>query len=74
MVTLCNVIDTRTGKFHSEVIVKQRMARFFVPAEGEDVIQLIDKENFEPGGTLEEVLQDAVVAVREEENTLSDKS
>ena len=75
MVTLCNVIDTRTGKFHSEVIVKQRMARFFVPAEEEeDVIQLIDKENFEPGGTLEEVLQDAVVAVREEENTLSDKS
>ena len=74
MVTLCNVIDTRTGKFHSEVIVKQRMARFFVPAEGEDVIQLIDKENFEPGGTLEEVLQEQVMAVREEENTLSDKS
>ena len=33
MVTLHNVIDTRTGKFHSEVIVKQRMVRFFVPAE-----------------------------------------
>ena len=66
MVTLCNVIDTRTGKFHSEVIVKQRMARFFVPVEGEDVIQLIDKENFEPGGTLEEVLQEQVMAVREE--------
>lgn len=63
MVTLCNVIDTRTGKFHSEVIVKQRMARFFVPAEGEDVIQLIDKENFEPGGTLEEVLQEQVMSV-----------
>lgn len=63
MVTLCNVIDTRTGKFHSEVIVKQRMARFFVPAEGEDVIQLIDKENFEPGGTLEEVLQEQVISV-----------
>lgn len=40
MVTLCNVIDTRTGKFHSEVIVKQRMVRFFVPAEEEeDVIE-----------------------------------
>ena len=63
MVTLHNVIDTRTGKFHSEVIVKQRMARFFVPAEGEDVIQLIDKENFEPGGTLEEVLQEQVMSV-----------
>ena len=48
MVTLYNVIDTRTGKFHSEVIVKQRMVRFFVPAE-------------------EEVLQNQVMAVREEE-------
>ena len=70
MVTLYNVIDTRTGKFHSEVRVKQRMVRFFVPAEEE-----------EPGGTLEErvsvleeVLQEQVMAVREEENTLSDNS
>lgn len=54
MVTLYNVIDTRTGKFHSEVRVKQRMVRFFVPAE--------------------EVLQEQVKAVREEENTLSNKS
>lgn len=38
MVTLYNVIDTRTGKFHSEVRVKQRMVRFFVPAE-EEVLQ-----------------------------------
>ena len=38
MVTLYNVIDTRTGKFHSEVIVKQRMVRFFVPAEEEDAL------------------------------------
>lgn len=30
MVTLYDVIDTRTGKFHSEVRVKQRMVRFFV--------------------------------------------
>ena len=36
MVTLHNVIDTRTGKFHSELIVKQRMIRFFVPAEDEE--------------------------------------
>ena len=50
-------------------------------AKLEKLYQIIDKENFEPGGTLEErvsvleeVLQDAVVAVREEENTLSDKS
>lgn len=40
MVTLYNVIDTRTGKFHSEVRVKQRMVRFFIPAEEEeDVIE-----------------------------------
>ena len=65
MVTLYNVIDTRTGKFHSEVIVKQRMVRFFV---------LIDKENFEPGGTLEErvslleeVLQEQVMATTNED-------
>lgn len=39
-VTLYNVIDTRTGKFHSEVRVQQRMVRFFVPAEEEeDVIE-----------------------------------
>ena len=36
MVTLKNVVDTRTGKFHSEVIAKQRMIRFFVPAEEEE--------------------------------------
>ena len=39
MVVLYNVIDTRTGKFHSEVIVKRRMVRFFVPAEEENVIE-----------------------------------
>lgn len=39
MVTLYNVIDTRTGKFHSEVIVKQRMVRFFVPAEEEEDVR-----------------------------------
>ena len=39
MVTIYNVIDTRTGKFHSEVRVKQRMVRFFVPAEEEEVLQ-----------------------------------
>lgn len=32
MVTLYNVIDTRTGKFHSMVMVKERYVKFFVPA------------------------------------------
>ena len=50
-------------------------------AKLEKLYELIDKENFEPGGTLEErvsvleeVLQEQVMVVREEENTLSDKS
>ena len=49
-------------------------------AKLEKLYEIIDKENFEPGGTLEErvsvleeVLQEQVMAVREEENTLSDK-
>lgn len=49
-------------------------------AKLEKLYAIIDKENFEPGGTLEErvsvleeVLQEQVMAVREEENTLSDK-
>ena len=33
MVTLENVIDVRTGKFHSIVKVKARLAKYFVPAE-----------------------------------------
>lgn len=32
MVTLKNVIDTRTGQFHSVAIVKQRNEKFFIPA------------------------------------------
>lgn len=36
MITLYNVIDTRTNKFHSVVIAKERNARFFVPAEVEE--------------------------------------
>ena len=35
-VTLYNVIDTRTNQFHSVVIVSQRKAKFFVPAEPEE--------------------------------------
>lgn len=33
-IRLENVIDTRTGQFYSEVIVKEKYARWFVPAEG----------------------------------------
>ena len=32
MVTLYNVIDTRTGQFHSVAIVKERNAKWFIPA------------------------------------------
>lgn len=33
MVKLVNVIDTRTGQFHSEAIVKERNAKWLEPAE-----------------------------------------
>lgn len=33
MVTLHNVVDTRTGQYHSVAIVKERNARWFVPKE-----------------------------------------
>lgn len=33
MIILKNVIDTRTGQFHSVAIVKIRNAKYFVPAE-----------------------------------------
>ena len=35
MVTLYNVIDTRTGQWYSVAVVRQRMAKWFVPADGE---------------------------------------
>lgn len=36
MVTLYNVVDTRTGQHHSVAIVKERNARWFVPEEEYD--------------------------------------
>ena len=35
MITLHNVTDMRTGKFHSVVRIKERLARWFVKAEEE---------------------------------------
>lgn len=35
MVTLHNVIDTRTNQFHSIAIVKERNAKWFVEVEDE---------------------------------------
>ncbi len=32
MTILYDVIDTRTDNYHSVVVVKNRLARFFVPA------------------------------------------
>lgn len=31
MVKLYNVVDTRTGQFHSVVIVKPRLVKYFTP-------------------------------------------
>ena len=36
MITLYDVIDIRTGKFHSVVRIKERLARWFVEAEEEE--------------------------------------
>ena len=33
MVTLHNVIDTRTGQFHSVAVVKERNVKYFVNAD-----------------------------------------
>jgi hypothetical protein len=33
MVTLYDVVDIRTGKFHSVVVVKERTAKWFVKVE-----------------------------------------
>ena len=39
-VKLYNVIDTRTNQFHSVAIVKERNARWFVPAnEAEQIVE-----------------------------------
>lgn len=35
MQVLKNVIDTRTGLFHSVAVVKEKNARYFVPQETE---------------------------------------
>lgn len=36
MITLYDVIDTRTGKYHSIVKVKEKLAKYFVPAGDEE--------------------------------------
>lgn len=33
MITLRNVVDTRSNKFHSIAVIKERMVKYFVPAE-----------------------------------------
>ena len=45
MIKLKNVIDTRTGKFHSEAIVEESKVRFFADGEGHEipVYDLTDK-------------------------------
>lgn len=42
MIRLTNVIDTRTGQYHSEAIIKERNAKYFVEAEAE-----VEKEDEE---------------------------
>lgn len=44
MKTLHNVIDTRTGQFHSVAIVKERNVKYFVEAEPPE-----EQQEEEPG-------------------------
>lgn len=37
MIELKNVIDTRTGKFHSVAIVSERNVKYFVDGEGHEI-------------------------------------
>ena len=43
MIRLENVIDTRTGKFHSEAIVSEKNVKYFVDGEGHE-IPMIDQD------------------------------
>ncbi len=36
MITLHDVIDIRTGKHHSIVIVRERLSKYFIPYTEED--------------------------------------
>lgn len=36
MVTLYNVMDIRNGKIYSVVVVSERKAKYFIPAETEE--------------------------------------
>ena len=49
MIKLENVIDVRTGQYHSVAIVKERNAKYFVPADEEPdpIIELTDEEEAE---------------------------
>lgn len=38
-ITLYDVIDIRTNKFHSVVKIKENQAKWFVPAEEEEVVE-----------------------------------
>ena len=46
MIRLLNVIDTRTGKFHSEAIVSEKNVKYFVDCEGQE-IPMIDQDTLE---------------------------
>lgn len=50
MVRLTNVTDSRTGKHHSVVIVKERYVKYFIPDEVEpepEVEETVEENNEE---------------------------
>lgn len=36
IITLYNVVDTRTDMFHPVAVIDKKMAKYFVPAEAEE--------------------------------------
>lgn len=43
MIKLHNVIDLRTGQFHSVAIVKESHAKYFTDGEGKPIADVTDK-------------------------------
>ena len=42
-IKLRNVVDTRTGKFHSVAVIKETQVKYFVDGEGQPLNDLSEK-------------------------------
>lgn len=58
-VTLYNVIDTRTGKYHSVVMVRESKAKYFIPALREEKkVEFEETIDNTPKADAEEVIEE----------------